>query len=291
MSEYNKNTLSKKAKPLKKYWTASFAVLGFLVLTPVLLPDTWDIIEKVIKGKWSSVDFYQLGLYLVTFYLIGAWLWSTWYELDILCQWLTDGYVPPTNFLEAIICIGLALFGWLLILLVKSLPWYIGVFTTYSFFNIFIGGIHTLSEVGGAVNSSLKSLNTSIITKGEKQNYEIEAYEKALKAIRLHWVKNLEGLQRYDGYLRHYVLPKWYMWLKNPYLLRLIVTFLASLLAFMISMIAIYTLSQTLSILSFWAIFITILVSEAWVLVWRVRRDAELRKAEELLVKSRSIKE
>lgn len=283
MSEDKKSKLDREAKPLRKYWTASFAVLGFLVLTPVLLPDTWDIIEKVIEGEWSSVNLYHLGLYLVTFYLIGAWLWSTWYELDILCQWLTDGYVPPTNFLEAIICIVLALFGWLLILLVKSLPWYIGLFTIYTLSNIFIGGIHTLSEVGGALNSSEKKLEALKNSEQGKVKYKINAYEKALKAIRLHWAKNLEGLQPFDGYLRRYVLPKWYLWFRNRYFVRLSITFLASLMAFIISLIAVLRLSQTLEKLSYWVILITIIVSEAWIFVWRVRRDAELRKAKELL--------
>ena len=167
--------------------------------------------------------------------------------------------------------------------MVKSLPWYIGLFTIYTLSNIFIGGIHTLSEVGGALNSSEKKLEALKNSEQGKVKYKINAYEKALKAIRLHWAKNLEGLQPFDGYLRRYVLPKWYLWFRNRYFVRLSITFLASLMAFIISLIAVLRLSQTLEKLSYWVILITIIVSEAWIFVWRVRRDAELRKAKELL--------
>ncbi len=287
MPKDEKTRMASKVRPLKVYWFSSVAVVGFLVLTPEIR----EIVAKVITGEWSSVNLRHFSLYLATGYLIFAWIWSTRYELDILCEWLTPySYVPPTAFLEAAICIMLAIFGGLLFLSVKSISWYIGVFTTFNLFNIFVGGIHTLSEVGGIVNSSQKSLDAKKNAKGEKSDCEIEAYEKALKAIRLHWVKNLEKLQPFDGYIRHYVLPKWYLWLQNRYFIRLFITFLASLMAFIILLIAVSKSSQMLETLSYWAILITIIVSEVWVLVWRVRRDAELRKAKELLEKNSSIK-
>lgn len=287
MSEDKKTRLAIKARWLRKYWICGFTVVAFMVA----IPGIREIVAKVITGEWSSVNFLHFFLYLATGFLISVWLWSTLYELDLLCEWLTPAnYFPPTAFIEAAICIILPIFGGLLFLSVKSLSWYIGVFTTYSLFNIFVGGIHTLSEIGGAVNLSQENLKATKNAQEEKSNYEIEAYEKALKAIRLHWVKNLDGLQPFNGCLRHYVMPKWYLWLKNRYFLRLCITFIASLMAFVISLIAILKSSQTLEILSYWAILITIMVSEAWILVWRVRRDAELRKAKELLEKNTSIK-
>lgn len=279
MAENQRSRFAVKARWLKKYWIWSFALVGFIVGVPA----TREILEKVVTGEWTDVNFRHFLLYLVTVLLIGVWLWATIYELDLLSHWLTpSNYVPPTAFVEVVICISLAVLGGLLFLSVKNLSWYIGVFTSYSLFNTFIG-IHMLSEVGAAVNSRQKSLEAERNTKAQELHPQIESYERALRAIRYHWVKNLEGMQPFDGYVRHYAMPKWYLWLKNRYFIRLVVTFLASFVAFVISLIAALKSCQTLETLSYWAIVITIIVSEAWIFVWRVRRDTELRKAEELL--------
>ncbi|MBA7484186.1 hypothetical protein ES707_19710 [subsurface metagenome] len=282
-----KTSLASKARWLKIYWLASCGVLAFLILTPEIR----ELVSKVINGEWSSINFHHFFLYLATGYLIVVWLWSTRYELDLLCEWLDlSNYVPPTAFIQAGICIILAIFGCLLFLSVKNLTCYIGLFTTYTLSNIFIGGIHTLSEVGGALNSSEKKLEALKNSEQGKVKYKINAYEKALKAIRLHWVNNLQSLQYFNGNIRHYVLPKWYLWLKNRYFLRLLITFIASFIAFIISLIAIRKSSQMLETLSYWVILITIIVSEVWILAWRLRLYAEIRKATELLEKNNSLK-
>jgi hypothetical protein len=271
--------MQNEVQPLRKYLIVAIIIGGSAIAVGPLVG---EIIKKIVEEGWSAVDIRHFTLYIVTGFLIANWIWSCWYELDILVKWLDPGsYTPPSAYLEAAISVVFAGFLVLLFYLVKYVEWYVGVFTIYAFVGLYVG-IHTLSEVGAALNSSEEKLRSSMSNTGKKSNYE-RAIEKALIAIRLHWAKNLENLQRVEGLLNDYKLEKWHHWFRNPYFLRIFIVFLASSIVFMVSLAG--RNSYIWVNLSYWGIILTILGSEFVIVRWRLRRDRELRKADELLKK------
>jgi hypothetical protein len=280
MAKYEMYTMQKEVQPLRRYLVAVVMIGGPAIAVEPLVR---EVIKRIAEEGWSAVDIRQFILYITTGILIVNWIWSCWYELDSLVKWLDPGsYTPPSAYLEAAISIVFAGFLVLLFYLVKYVEWYVGVFTLYALVDLYAGGIHELSEIGYALSSSEKKLRSSMSSTAKKTNYE-EAIEKALIALRLYWAKNLETPQRVEGFLNDYKLEKWHHWFRNPYFCRLFIIFLTSLIVFTASLVN--RGSYTGENISYWGIILIILVSEFVIARWRLRRDRELRKADELLKK------
>ena len=118
---------------------------------------------------------------------------------------------------------------------------------------------------------------------------KIRAKKIAFESIRNYWAKNLESLEKNDSVLWRYKLNKGYLWLKNPYLTRLVIIFFVSLIPLAIAILAKVNNSSKLRRISYIGLIIILVLSETIIFWWRVKRTSEISKAEELLNKSISI--
>ncbi|TKJ42461.1 hypothetical protein CEE37_01905 [candidate division LCP-89 bacterium B3_LCP] len=207
-----------------------------------------------IKESWPDIlVICYVALFALTGVLVWLWVWATRHELIILWRWLDPRrYKPPSDLRETAMILSLGVL--LSVLFFASRD----VFFYSIFFSIY-GVVSLLTN---------QYLNKEILAAIEKSRQQL--YDELL----LH--QNDRRLLLYNSAIDELE----YYFLKRSHKLRHVIILFFSSTAFVFACISSKSGSDNWSLVAYVLMFMTILISELVIAMWRIQRDDRLRTIE-----------
>ena len=198
----------------------------------------------------DPMNYAYLALFILSGALIFLWIWATQKELDLLFEWLDpERYEPPSSLKETILIIGFAILLIGLLFASRDQLLFGLVFTLYSFILIFTAK-YLNQEIALAIDKSRDRVKVDLEDNNLKRRAQLY----------------LEAINVLDFYF-----------IKRPVTLRLIIIFVFSLIGLALAIWWKVTGASMIGLLSYLIFFLTILVSEVVIGLWRNVHDSDLR--------------
>jgi hypothetical protein len=220
-------------------------------------------LERIRSVKPDAMNFLYLTLFAVTGMLIFLWIWATQKELDLFFEWLDpERYDPPSTIKETLLILSIAIALIALIFASRNPLWYSVTFSIYCIVGVPVW-IYTENEIRIAIEKSKSRVNQDI-----SNNVNIDNAKIYLRAV--------NTLEAY--------------FLLRPMKMRSYIIAIASVVGLMLGLNWKLTNSYMSGIACYILFIAIIVVSEAIIGYWRVKRDVEIREiAADLRESSRKV--
>jgi hypothetical protein len=247
--------------------TALGVLAGLISLTAVAAA-----IVKYAQEGLGAVKFEHV-LVASTAVLVWAWVWSTQRELELLNKWLdARDYTVPDGFVQASLIVAFGVFLAVLILTSPRIVWYASIFALYAATNL-VALSYTNIEIASTLSRCrhrLDQARQSTATEDAAEISRLMACAEALAILFRYYMPDCADIVQYRDTRLLKMVFNW----RNWQVAKTHLTLHGTMAALIVAVVARSPEGQAVAYL---LMSLTVLLSEAWIAYYRIRRDAQLR--------------